>query len=209
MFEPSALIAYLLASIAIILAPGPAQALVLTRSVSEGKRAGILTAIGLNVGTLFHAVAAALGLSAILATSALAFAIVKYLGAAYLVYLGIRAWMNKENETGSEATDGKGSRQVLGKAILTGVLNPKVALFFLAFLPQFIDPTRGSALIQFLMLGGLLALLDVIYETGLVLVADTMSGWIRANPSFALWRQRVTSIVLVGLGVRLALTTRE
>jgi threonine/homoserine/homoserine lactone efflux protein len=96
MFETTTLIAYLTASIAIILAPGPAQALVLARTLSEGKKAGVMTAVGLNVGTIGHTVAAALGLSAILTTSALAFALVKYLGAAYLVYLGIKALLTKE-----------------------------------------------------------------------------------------------------------------
>ncbi len=209
MFETSTLVAYLLASLAIILAPGPAQALVLTRSVSDGKKAGILTAIGLNIGTLFHTVAAALGLSAVLAASALAFAVVKYLGAAYLIYLGLRAWLNKEGPTDSQSPTVGGSRQVLGKAILTGILNPKVALFFLAFLPQFVDPARGAVLLQFLLLGCLLAGVDVPYETILVLIADTMSGWIRNNAGFNLWRGRVTGAVLVGLGVRLAFTTRE
>lgn len=209
MFETSTLVAYLFASLAIILAPGPAQALVLTRSVSDGKKAGILTAIGLNIGTLFHTVAAALGLSAVLATSALAFAVVKYLGAAYLIYLGLRAWLNKEGPIDPQSPAVGSSRQVLGKAILTGILNPKVALFFLAFLPQFIDPARGAVLLQFLVLGSLLAGLDVLYETILVLIADTMSGWIRGNTSFNLWRGRVTGAVLVGLGVRLAFTTRE
>lgn len=209
MFGTSTLVAYLFASLAIILAPGPAQALVLTRSVSDGKKAGILTAIGLNIGTLFHTVAAALGLSAVLATSALAFAVVKYLGAAYLIYLGLRAWLNKEGPIDPQSPAVGSSRQVLGKAILTGILNPKVALFFLAFLPQFIDPARGAVLLQFLVLGSLLAGLDVLYETILVLIADTMSGWIRGNTSFNLWRGRVTGAVLVGLGVRLAFTTRE
>lgn len=209
MFETSTLVAYLFASLAIILAPGPAQALVLTRSVSDGKKAGILTAIGLNIGTLFHTVAAALGLSAVLATSALAFAVVKYLGAAYLIYLGLRAWLNKEGPIDPQSPAVGSSRQVLGKAILTGILNPKVALFFLAFLPQFIDPARGAVLLQFLVLGSLLAGLDVLYETILVLIADTTSGWIRGSTSFNLWRGRVTGAVLVGLGVRLAFTTRE
>ena len=209
MFETTTLIAYLTASIAIILAPGPAQALVLARTLSEGKKAGVMTAVGLNVGTIAHTVAAALGLSAILATSALAFAVVKYLGAAYLVYLGIRALLTKEEAPDSANASGSNPGQAFSKAIITGVLNPKVALFFLAFLPQFIDPQRGSIFLQFLVLGRILAILDIIYEAVLAAFAGTLSGWLAASPRLALWRHRITGIVLVGLGVRLALIRRE
>ncbi len=209
MFATTTLLAYLAASIAIILAPGPAQALVLTRSLSEGKRSGILTGVGLNVGTIVHALAAALGLSAILATSAVAFTIVKFLGAAYLLYLGVRALLSKaEPETESKPTV-VSPWQAFSKAVITGVLNPKVAIFFLAFLPQFVDPTRGSVFAQFLILGLILAGLAIMYESILALVAGSLSGWLARSPRFALWRQRVTGLVLVGLGIRLALIQRE
>jgi threonine/homoserine/homoserine lactone efflux protein len=209
MFETTTLIAYLTASIAIILAPGPAQALVLARTLSEGKKAGVMTAVGLNVGTIAHTVAAALGLSAILATSALAFALVKYLGAAYLVYLGIKALLTKEEAPDSASSSGSNPGQAFSKAIITGVLNPKVALFFLAFLPQFIDPQRGSVFLQFLVLGSILAILDIAYEAVLAAFAGTLSGWLAPSPRLALWRHKITGMVLVGLGVRLALIRRE
>ncbi len=209
MFDPTTLIAYIVASVAIIVAPGPAQALVLARTLSDGKRAGVMTALGLNVGTIIHALAAALGLSAILAASAVAFALVKLLGAAYLIYLGVRALMAKHHTTDSADVSSGSSRQALSKAIITGVLNPKVALFFLAFLPQFVDPRRGAVFVQFLVLGLILALVDILYETVLVLVAGTLSGWLARSQRFALWRQRLTGVVLIGLGVRLALIERE
>lgn len=209
MFETTTLLAYLTASIAIILAPGPAQALVLARTLSEGKKAGVMTAIGLNAGTLVHAVAAALGLSAILATSALAFAVVKYLGAAYLVYLGLKALLAKEEASTSANPAGSSPGQAFSKAVITGILNPKVALFFLAFLPQFIDPQRGSVFLQFLVLGGILAILDILYEAVLAAFAGTLSGWLAGSPRLALWRHRITGGVLIGLGVRLALARRE
>jgi threonine/homoserine/homoserine lactone efflux protein len=193
---------------AIILAPGPAQALVLARSISDGKKSGIMTGVGLNVGTIVHAGAAALGLSAILATSAVAFATVKYFGAAYLVYLGVKALLTKGHHTTLTIPSGGSWHQAFIKAVITGILNPKVALFFLAFLPQFVDP-RGSVFLQFFMLGIILAVLDILYESVLALVAGTFSGWFTRSPRFAVWRQRLTGALLVGLGIRLALTERE
>jgi threonine/homoserine/homoserine lactone efflux protein len=204
------LIAYLVASSAIILAPGPAQALVLTRTLGDGKRAGVMTAIGLNVGTIVHTLAAALGVSAVLATSATAFAVVKYLGAAYLIYLGIRALVTREPPADAAVPARSGNTgQAFSKAVITGVFNPKVALFFLAFLPQFVEPQRGAVFAQFLILGFILAVLDTLYESALVLVAGTLRGWLARSRRFALWRQRLTGVVLIGLGVRLALMRRE
>jgi RhtB (resistance to homoserine/threonine) family protein len=207
--EPSTFLAYIAACIAIILAPGPAQALVLSRTLSDGRKSGVMTAVGLNVGTVFHALAAALGLSAILATSALAFSIVKYIGAAYLVYLGIQALRTKATDTHISNTESGNPAQAFSRAVMVGILNPKVALFFLAFLPQFVDPARGSVFAQFMILGSLLALLDIFYETVLVFIFNAMSGWLTRNPRFTLWRQRLTGTVLIGLGVRLALAQRE
>jgi len=197
------------ASVAIILAPGPAQALVLARTISDGKKNGIMTALGLNVGTIFHAVAAALGLSAVVATSAVAFGVIKYGGAAYLIYLGVKALRIKEHRTHLTNTSIVRTREAFAKAVLTGILNPKVALFFLAFLPQFVDAHRGSVFFQFLILGLILAAFDALYESVLALLAGTVSDWVTGNSRFALWRQRVTGTVLIALGIRLALTERS
>jgi threonine/homoserine/homoserine lactone efflux protein len=205
MFELTILIAYLAASVAIIVAPGPAQALVLARSISEGRKAGVMTGLGLNVGTIVHAIAAAIGLSAILLTSAVAFATVKYVGAAYLVYLGIKA-LTKKRHTTLATRSGGNWRQAFTKAVITGILNPKVALFFLAFLPQFIDPQRGSVFLQFLTLGLILAVMDILYESALAVVASTFGGWFMRSTKFAMWREKVSGAVLLGLGVRLALS---
>ena len=210
MFDSTTIITYVMASIAIILAPGPAQALSLANTLSGGKKAGILTVLGLNVSTIIYSLAAALGLSAALATSALAFAIVKYIGAAYLLYLGAKALLVRNNQTDLYASlENKGSSHIFVKAVITGLLNPKVALFFLAFLPQFVNPTRGSVLMQFLVLGAILGILDIIYESTLVLITGTITNWLTYNKSFALWRQRVTGAVLIALGVRLLLVQRN
>jgi len=209
MDAPSSYPMFLLASIALILVPGPAQALVIANSVSRGARAGALTAVGLNIGTLFHTIAAALGLSAILATSAVAFAVVKYVGAAYLLYLGIRALRSRpQADQARTRAAGRSSGSVLGQAVAAGVLNPKVALFFLAFLPQFIDPSRGAVLLQFLILGASMAVLDTLYELTIVCVVTRLKGRFLRNPRLMALQQRVSGIVLVMLGLRLALQER-
>lgn len=209
MFETSTLMTFLAAAIAIILAPGPAQALVFSRSISDGKKSGIMTAFGLNVGTIFHSIAAALGLSAILATSALAFETVKYLGAAYLIYLGIRE-LRTRNQSHTQAVPSSAKpTQAFTKAVFTGVLNPKVALFFLAFLPQFVDPQRGPVFVQFLVLGLILASLDTVYESVLAVLVGSLSDHLLHNTRFTLWRQRMTGGILIGLAARLALVQRE
>lgn len=199
---------FLAASTALILVPGPAQALVLARTLAAGPRAGALTAVGLNVGTLFHSVAAALGLSAVLATSALAFAVVKYVGAAYLVWLGIRALAACERPGAGAPAVPASARSSFGEAVATGILNPKVALFFLAFLPQFVDPARGSAFVQFLVLGGSMAVLDTLYELALVRVFDGMRERYLRSERLVAWQSRFSGAVLLTLGVRLAVQER-
>lgn len=209
MIEGPTLVAYLVASAAIIVAPGPGQALVLARTLSDGRRAGIMTAAGLNVGTVIHAVAAALGLSALLAQSALLFEIVKYLGAAYLVVLGLQALRTSREDSGNRAPIAPGrSAGAFRRALITGLLNPKIALFFLAFLPQFVDPRRGSTFLQFLLLGSLLAAVDTVYESLLVLLAVKLRNTSLGSSRLGRWRERTTGGVLVGLGLRLALVRR-
>jgi threonine/homoserine/homoserine lactone efflux protein len=203
MYDSTTLITFITASIIIILAPGPAQALVLTRTINEGRKAGIITAIGLNTAIFVHAIAAAVGLSAILATSASAYTIVKYLGAAYLIYLGIKAFAKQERVESSANTQGRGSTGLFTKAFITGVLNPKVALFFLAFVPQFVDPRHGWVILQFITLGAILAIMDIVYESLLASIAATMSNRFTQDGKFSVWRQRITGTVLIGLGVRL------
>lgn len=209
MFDTTTFMTFLATSIAIILASGPAQALTLARSISDGRKAGIMTVMVLNIGTIVHAFAAALGLSAILATSAIAFAVIKYLGAAYLMFLSVKALLTKGHETKLENLASATLWQVFTKAVVTGILNPKVALFFLAFLPQFVDARRGPVFLQFVILGVSLAILDIVYESMLASVAGTLASWFTGNPKLVVWRQRTMGAVLVGLGVRLALTQRE
>ncbi|MBL8124568.1 MAG: LysE family translocator [Pyrinomonadaceae bacterium] len=208
MFETQNFIAFLAASILIILAPGPAQALVLARTIGSGRKSGIMTAIGLNVGTLFHAVAAGLGLSAVLATSALAFSVVKLAGAGYLVYLGVRAVLTRPTAITETEPLAERSDHSFLKAVVTGVLNPKVALFFLAFLPQFVDQAHGSAFLQFVLLGSIIAAIDMVYESLLAFIAGGISSRVMNNARVRVWRERITGLALVGLGIRLAFAKR-
>lgn len=207
MIETSSYLVFLLACIALILVPGPSQALVIAQTISHGSRHGASTAFGLNIGTLFHAAAAGLGLSAVLASSALAFSLVKYIGALYLLYLGLRALRRKATPA-STADAPMAKRSALGQAILAGVLNPKVALFFLAFLPQFVDPARGPALPQFLLLGASMAVLDTAYGLVIVRVVHRLKGSMLRHPRIAAWQDRISGSVLVLLGLRLALQER-
>ena len=203
MYDSTTLITFITASIVIILSPGPAQALVVARTISDGRKAGIVTAIGLNSAVFVHAITAAVGLSAILATSTAAYIIVKYLGAVYLVYLGIRAFSKQNGRELSSSTPSGTSKGLFVKAFITGALNPKVALFFFAFVPQFVDPRRGWVILQFITLGTILAILDILYESLLAVITSTMSEKFRQDGKFTIWRQRITGTVLIGLGLRL------
>lgn len=210
------LIAYVGAASLLVVVPGPAQALVLARSMRQGASAAVLTAIGLDLATLVHSLAAALGLSAILATSATAFAIVKLAGAAYLIFLGARLlWTSgtpgdsgTRESTRADARQRAAGTRLVGEGLMTGLLNPKVAIFFLAFLPQFVDPARGHTATQFVLLGAILALLDLVWLSALGIAAARARHRLRGDPRLAKWRDRVAGGVLVGLGIRLALSRR-
>lgn len=192
----------------IIVVPGPAQALVVAKTLAGGGRAGVVAAIGLNLGTLLHSVAAAAGLSALLAASASAFAAIKFAGAAYLVHLGIRALRSSTHAPGRAPESTAPVLATLRQAFAVGVLNPKVALFFLAFLPPFVDTAQGHVFAQFVLLGATMALLDVVYESLIVAVVCRMRGRHAPGARVRAWPPRICGAVLVALGVRLALAER-
>jgi threonine/homoserine/homoserine lactone efflux protein len=209
MLDVSSYLVFLGASVALILVPGPAQALVTARTLAAGRYQGAFTAVGLNVGTLFHAAVAGLGLSAILATSAVAFSVVKYVGAAYLIYLGLRALRSKVAfSLPASAGPDQSDLAALGQAVAAGILNPKVALFFLAFLPQFVDPSRGAVVVQFLILGASMALLDIAYELVLVYLVSRVRERYLRSPKLVAWQTRIAGVMLVALGLRLAAQER-
>lgn len=209
--EPATLLVFALAALALIAVPGPNLIYITARSISQGRRAGLVSVLGVETGTLVHVAAAAAGLSALLASSAVAFALVKYAGAAYLVYLGVRTLLAGDDDEG-EAAGMRGDPDVslwrtYRQAVVVQLLNPKVALFFLAFLPQFVDPARGSAAFQVLVLGAVVAVLGVTVSSLYALAAGAAGRRLRARGGgFARGQRYVTGAVYLGLGAAAALT---
>ena len=206
--EPSTLLVFGAASLALIIVPGPAVVYIVTRSLSQGRGAGVVSMLGVQTGGLVHVLAAAVGLSALLASSATAFAVVKYAGAAYLVYLGLRTLLARDG--GSERTAAApprlSGRHVYRQALLTQVLNPKVAIFFLAFLPQFVDPDRPAAT-QILALGSVLVVMGLVIGIATALAAGTLSQRLRARrPGGRPWGRWATGAVYLALGAYAALS---
>lgn len=194
---------FITASLALLLTPGPAVLFIVARSVEQGRRAGLVSVLGIEAGGLFHVLAATAGLSAILMSSALAFDIVKYLGAAYLIYMGIRTLRAKDVPT-DVLIERKSHRQLFTQGVIVNVLNPKTALFFFAFLPQFVDPSRGVVSLQFLILGLIFVGLATITDSGYALVAGTAGGWLQRNPHFQRVQRYVAGTVYIGLGITAA-----
>lgn len=210
LFDTASLLAYLAAAAVLVLIPGPGTAWIVAQTAAGGTRQGLLAGLGLETATLIHAIAAGLGLSAVLATSAFAFELLKYAGAAYLVWLGIRAWREKATTTVASTTAPSTTmaRHVYRRSVLTGVLNPKVAVFFLAFLPQFVHPERGLVWLQFLVLGVLLSLIGFTHSAALSILIGRFGRSLSTSERVARWRQKLIGGVFVGLGLRLALQQR-
>ena len=186
--------------------PGPAVIYIITRSVDQGRAAGLVSALGIATGTLVHVPLAAVGLSALLVSSAVAFTTVKYVGAAYLVYLGIRKLLDRETDEldGEPAT--RSLRHIYTQGAVVGVLNPKTALFFLAFLPQFVDPARGSTALQLGVLGVLLVGISMVSDCCYALATGTAGTWLRGRGTRFMRRQRLVSgAIYVALGVSAAI----
>lgn len=201
---------FVAAALAVIVAPGPDNIYVLTRGVTQGRKVALASAWGMCSGLLFHTTLAAIGLSAILARSAVAFSVVKYAGAAYLIYLGVRALVSKE-EFISSAEEAPTAR--LGSFFLRGLtmnlLNPKVAVFFLAFLPQFAGPATGGAALRLLALGLIFALFSLAVFSVIALFSGTLGDKLSRNPRYASALRWLTGSILVGLGLRLVLLERR
>ena len=208
MIEPAKFALFVGVSWALILAPGPDMFYVITRGMAHGSRAGIVSAIGVVCGILVHTTAAAFGLTLLLQTSAFAFLVVKFIGAIYLLYLGIQAWRDKSTFRLQTSASIPKSRALFWQGVLSNVLNPKIAIFFLAFLPQFVDKGSSHVTLQMAFLGvtfagfGLCFLLIVGYSSG------TIGRWLMDRPRYAQFFQRLAGGILIGLGIRLALTEK-
>jgi threonine/homoserine/homoserine lactone efflux protein len=203
--NPSSLLLFISAALLLLVIPGPAVFYIVGRSIGHGRSAGLISALGIAVGSLVHTAAAAVGLSALLMSSAIAFAAVKYLGAAYLIYLGIQKFRLEEPfELDGNAPTVKLNR-IFAQGIVVNVLNPKAALFFFAFLPQFVDPNRGQVAIQILFLGVLFALLGLMTDTFWALTSGTVANLFRRNPKAMRTQRFVSGGMLISLGVATAL----
>ena len=187
--------------------PGPDSLLIMTRSATQGARAGCTAALGIGAGTFVHVLAAALGLSAILATSATAFTVVKYAGAAYILYMAIGLLLSKPRGTAAAvAVAPLPYRKIFAQGFLTNVLNPKVAIFFLAFVPQFINADAPNKALAFIVLGCIFNLNGMLWCNGLALFTAQASARLKVSPRAALWLNRATGGLFVWLGVKLAMS---
>lgn len=207
MIDHATLITYILIVLGFVFIPGPATLLTMARAASSGTQVGIATGAGIAVGDMVHTSMAIVGLSAIIATSALLFSVVKYAGAGFLIYLGIRAMLDKAPIvlTGAPAiTAARAFRQ----AVVTEVLNPKTALFFLAFLPQFVRPEHGSTALQLATLGAVFVLLGFVSTIVFAIGAGRLGNLLRRHPAVVRWQGKVVGTIYCAVGVRLALQER-
>ncbi|WP_298982081.1 LysE family translocator [uncultured Roseibium sp.] len=205
MIEPTILLTYVIIVLGFVFIPGPATLLTVTRATTSGAKAGIATGAGIAVGDVIHTLLAVLGLSAIIATSAVLFNVIKYLGAAYLIYLGVKALMARSNNLSDikipVVTPGTAFRQ----AVYAELLNPKTALFFLSFLPQFVQPENGMVFLQLIILGLIFVAFGLISTVVFAVSAGVLGDYLKKNPAVVKWQNKVVGLIFVSMGVRLAL----
>jgi threonine/homoserine/homoserine lactone efflux protein len=208
MFDPNLLATFVLVVLGLFLIPGPAVLLTLARSISGGRRVGIATGLGIATGDLVHTLMAAIGLSALLMTSALAFEIVKCLGVAYLVYLGLAALFERSENLRIPSARRVAPFRAYRQAVLTEMLNPKTALFFLSFLPQFVRPESGSVVAQLTLLGLIFVALSGAYTSLIAIGAGGFARWLARHPGIGRWQGKLVGSIYLALGIRLALQER-
>jgi len=199
----STLLLFAGASLALLAVPGPAVIYVVTRSLDQGRTAGIVSVLGVETGTFAYALAAAAGLTGLIAASEIGFTVVKYAGAAYLVYLGFRKLLQRDDPPDALP---RGRSRLYLKGALVQLLNPKIAIFFLAFLPQFVDSARGPIAIQILVLGTFFTLLAVLSDGAYVLLAGAAGGWLRSGRRAQRRLAKLSGGVYIGLGLSAALS---
>jgi threonine/homoserine/homoserine lactone efflux protein len=190
-------------SLALLAVPGPAVLYVVTRSLDQGRTAGIVSVLGVETGTFAYALAAAAGLTGLIAASEVGFTVVKYAGAAYLVYLGVRKLLERGEPQDAVSS---GRSQLFLRGVLVQLLNPKIAIFFLAFLPQFVDASSGPVAVQILLLGTIFTLLAILSDGAYVLLAGAVGGSLRSGRRARTWIAKLSGGVYIGLGVSAALS---
>jgi threonine/homoserine/homoserine lactone efflux protein len=208
MFETSQLLMYTMAAFLLVITPGPDMMYVLTVSLARGTRAGVLSAVGVSGGVLIHTLMVSLGLAVLLQTSELAYNVVKYAGGMYLIYLGVEALRHGSSFHVGATSTGTVTvhpRQYFLRGMMSNVLNPKVALFFLTFLPQFVTTTGNTATAQMVTLGLIYAVIAICVKSSLALMSGTVSVWLRESPHIADWLNWFMAAVFLYLGIRLLL----
>jgi threonine/homoserine/homoserine lactone efflux protein len=203
--EASTLGLFVVAAIALLVVPGPAVLYIVARSIDQGRSAGLVSVLGVHLGSLVHVAAAAVGLSSLLVSSAVAFSVVKYAGAAYLIFLGLRA-LTARAETGEVEVRAAPLARLLRQGAVVNILNPKTALFFLAFLPQFVDPEAGHVALQLVFFGLVFVALGLVTDSLYAIAAGTAGGWLRSSRAFVGARRWVSGTVFIGLGLATALS---
>jgi len=199
---------FIVAGLLFIISPGADTMYILGRSIAQGKAAGVYSVLGIVTGTLIHITLVAFGLSLIIAKSAVLFSLVKYLGAAYLVFLGVKMLLSKPLNTATEIEKVK-SHKVYLSGVLTNLLNPKVILFFMVFFPQFVKPSEANNPLPYLILGSMFTIVGSMWCLTLVFFAAKLSRKIRENGKVSLWINRVTGGVFIALGLKLALLVKR
>lgn len=203
--EPTTFVLFAGAALALLVVPGPSVLYIVTRGIHQGRPAALVSVLGVTTATLVHTAFAAIGLSAILASSATAFALVKYAGSAYLIYLAIRTWRDRSDERIDSPSPAVPLRRVYLEGFIVNLLNPKTALFILALLPQFVDPARGAPGLQILLLGGTLACLGLVSDGAYALASGSIGGWLRRRRSMAAVQRRISAAIYAALGIGTAL----
>jgi threonine/homoserine/homoserine lactone efflux protein len=206
---PATILLFLLAALGLLLIPGPAVLYITMRSLAQGRRAGLASMAGVELAGLVHVAVATLGLSALLLASALAFNLVKFLGAAYLIYLGIRTLLRRDEGGQGPAPSPDSHLRLFAQGFLVNLLNPKTALFFYAFLPQFADPARGPLVWQILFLGLLFVLLACCTDGTYALLSGTLHGWLSRSGRLRRARRYLTGGVYIALGLSAAVSGTE
>ncbi len=206
--DPATLLAFAAASTLLALAPGPDNIFVLAQSAMKGSAAGLMVTLGLCTGLVVHTSAVALGVAALVMTSAVAFAVLKYAGAAYLAFLAWKAFRAGAEPLGAAADAPADWRRMYLRGIVMNVTNPKVAIFFLAFLPQFVSPGRGNPAAQIFLLGAVFMLCALVCFSAIALAADRLSVWLRRSERGQVILNRAAGAIFLGLAAKLALAQR-
>ena len=206
MFDQTSLMIFIAAAVALLLTPGPAVLYIIARSLEQGRMAGIVSTLGIALASVTHVFFAALGLSALLMQSALAFTIVKYLGAVYLIYLGIRTLLSKAKAGPVSTVETKSLSRIFSQGFIVNLLNPKTALFFLAFLPQFVNADRGSITVQIVILGAIFVGLAIFSDGLYAIIAGSAGQFLSGNLRVARLQKNFAGTMYIALGITAALS---